>query len=88
MLNPKFPTLSSSSQPTFSFFDPKVRIIFGCCSVFLIVAGIIEVCPLQDEKNMDNNNKEKIGFLRLQVVICINIFFIILNYSYYIVGSQ
>jgi hypothetical protein len=35
----------------------------------LIVVRFVDVCPLQDVKNIDTNIKEKIGFINLNVVI-------------------
>jgi hypothetical protein len=35
---------------------------------------LVEVCPLQDVKKKDTNNKEMNGFLSLYLVICLNTF--------------
>jgi hypothetical protein len=45
----------------------------------LFVGCLVEVCPLQDVKNIDTSSKEKIGLLRLYVVICLNNFIKVLN---------
>jgi hypothetical protein len=35
----------------------------------LFVVWFVEVCPLQDVKNIDTNSKEKIGLINLYVAI-------------------